>query len=454
MLPRVWFALFAGAALVAYGQSVSAEDRGSTPATVERSVDAGQSEEPPITEERQDHRLAQRTTPRQPSTRPQPRRPAVPPVPTPPVPTPRPPQPAPAPSAASTSDFALEGATQSLGGAGAPNSVSPYMVGDFFSSGGQFFFPSESQGARDLVVGEIPNAGGSLRVKISDNNSPMPRDRIFYSYNHFANALPLFEQFAMTGAMDVDRHVPGFEKTFWDGLASFELRTPVAYTQNSRVFLNGVGPAKNTEFGNIAAAFKFLLWQNDELAIAAGTGVNVPSADDAQLYQTGDRLLTVKNEAVHIMPYVGFLWRPTNLTYIQSFVQVDVDANGNPVIDDSGVQAGVLNDQTLLYFDISAGFWLFYNPEASFLTGITPMAEFHYTTTLQDADIVIASTSAGTIGLGNVFNQLSIPNVTVGTHFWIGPNSVFTVAAAFPLADREYNRQFDAEVIAQFNRFF
>jgi hypothetical protein len=66
----------------------------------------------------------------------------------------------------------------------------------------------------------------------------------------------------------------------------------------------------------------------------------------------------------------------------------------------------------------------------------------------------MASTSAGTIGLGNIFNQLSIPNVTVGTHFWIGPNSVFTVAAAFPLADREYNRQFDAEVIAQFNRFF
>jgi hypothetical protein len=197
-----------------------------------------------------------------------------------------------------------------------------------------------------------------------------------------------------------------------------------------------------------------LLWQSDEVAIAAGTGVNVPSADDAQLYESGDRLLTVKNEAVHIMPYVGVLWRPTNLTYIQSFVQVDVDANGNPVVDSDGVRAGVLNDQTLLYFDISAGFWLYYNPEASFLTGITPMAEFHYTTTLQDADIVVAPTSAGDIGLGNIYNQLSIPNVTVGTHFWIGPNSVFTVAAAFPLADREYNRQFDAEVIAQFNRFF
>ncbi len=329
------------------------------------------------------------------------------------------------------------------------------MIGDFFSSAGQIVVSPEAVGTfGNLLVAELPNAGASRRVKISENNSPIPRDRVFYSFNEFVNAVPLFELNQIDGAMDVDRHTPGFEKTFWDGLGSFELRTPIAYTQNSRVFLGGDGPAKNTEFGNISLALKFLLWEDDACAFAGGLGVNVPTADDSEIFQAGSPLLTIQNESLHLLPYAAFLWRPTALTYLQSFMQLDVDANGNMVVDVQDRPAGVLNEQTLLYIDISAGFWLYQNPQARCVTGITPTIEFHYTTTLQDADIVRVPMQGGSAGLGNSFNRLDIVNATAGVHFWIGPRSVFTVAGGFPLGPSDEQRQFDAEIIAQFNRFF
>ena len=151
--------------------------------------------------------------------------------------------------------FMAEG---SLGGAGSQQSVATYMVGDFFSGSGQIFFAltnPNNGGTEPRPLAEIPAAGGSRRVKISENNSPIPRDRIFYSYNGFDNAIP---DFIGNTLIDVQRHTPGFEKTFLDGMGSIELRTPVAYTQNSNVFLNGGGPLKATEFGNISLALKML----------------------------------------------------------------------------------------------------------------------------------------------------------------------------------------------------
>jgi hypothetical protein len=363
------------------------------------------------------------------------------------------PQPTPSSRQLTSNDFALEGATRSLGGAGSQPSVTPYMVGDFFSSGGQMFLAPLYIGGPEQILAELPNAGGSLRVKISENNSPIPRDRVFYAFNDFFNAIPTYSQGNLTSVMDVERHTPGFEKTFWDGLGSIELRTPVAYTQNSKVSLDGTGPLKDTEFGNIAVAAKFLAWRSDEWAWAIGTGVNIPTASDAEIYIDGQRQFTIKNESTHILPYVGFLWQPADLFYIQGFLQVDVAANGN-TIEQQGTRVGVLTDQTLLYADISIGYWLFYNPEASFLMGITPTIEFHYTSTMQNADIVTAGSSLGAVGFGNVYNQLAITNVTAGAHFWFGPRSVFTFAGAFPLSTREQDRMFDAEFIAQFNRFF
>ena len=362
-------------------------------------------------------------------------------------------QPPAAPATAPASAFALNGATRSLGGAGSQQSVASYMVGDFFSSSGQFFKPfyDPNEGRPPgTPLGEIPAAGGSRRVKISENNSPIPRDRIFYTFNGFDNAIPNYEDNTL---IDVQRHTPGFEKTFLDGLGSIEVRTPVAYTQNSDVFLGGPGPRKAVEFGNISVAVKALLWSNDEVYWAAGLGVNLPTADDTRIFNLGDPVATIETQSVHLLPYVGGLWLPTDRLYVQGFLQVDVDTNGDPI--ETGIGPGaILNDQTLLYVDLSLGYWLMRDDDARLLSGIIPLLEFHYTTSLQDADIATVDTAQGTYSFGNVFNRTNVANITVGSHFRIGRLSLFTVAGCFPLSAEDDQRQFDSEIVAQFNRFF
>ncbi|HEV3136634.1 MAG TPA: hypothetical protein VGZ26_02000 [Pirellulales bacterium] len=361
-----------------------------------------------------------------------------------------------APRPAGASDFALEGATRSLGGAGAPTSSTPYMIGDFFTSAGQLFVSEASppnQAAKGQLVGTIPNAGGTRRVKISENNSPIPRDRVFFAFNEFNNAAAVIQTNQLT-ALDIQRYTPGFEKTFWGGQGSIELRSPVAYTQNSHVFVNGNGPPKQTQFGNMSLALKFLLWREDNFALAAGTGLNLPTAPDVQIFQFNQQALTLKNQSVHLLPYVGMYWAPTSRAYVQSFLQIDVDTNGNAVTVPNVGTVGRLNEQTFLYADVAMGYWLYRNPEARHLTGIIPILEFHYNTTLQNADSVVAQSGFSSFTLGNSFNRLDITNVTTGTAFRLGPLSFLTFAAVFPLKIQQSDRQFDSEVIAQFNRLF
>src|SRR4029079_7105637 len=78
----------------------------------------------------------------------------------------------------------------------------------------------------------LPLAGASRIGKISENDSPIPRDRVFFSYNHFQNVFQISETPltppgpAMIRQEPIDRYTLGFEKTFFDGWTSVEVRMP------------------------------------------------------------------------------------------------------------------------------------------------------------------------------------------------------------------------------------
>ena len=60
--------------------------------------------------------------------------------------------------------------------------VAPYMIGDFFVGNGQIiFFSKIASNPGRRLVGQIPSAGGSTRVKISDDNSVIPAARHRYA---------------------------------------------------------------------------------------------------------------------------------------------------------------------------------------------------------------------------------------------------------------------------------
>jgi len=328
------------------------------------------------------------------------------------------------------------------------------MIGDFFTSAGQLFAADSIDAAgKGRLIGTIPNAGGTRRVKISENNSPIPRDRVFFAFNEFNNAALVLQQ-NQTGTIDIQRYTPGFEKTFWGGQGSIEVRSPFAYTQNPNLSLQGNLAPKQSQFGNLSLALKLLVWREDNFAVAMGTGLNLPTGPDVQVFQFGQPMLTLKNQSVHLLPYIGAYWAPIDRAYVQGFLQVDVDANGNAVNVPNGGRGGVLTEQTFLYADVAIGYWLYQNPEARVVTGIIPTLEFHYSTTLQNADIVTAQSGTTQFTLGNSFNRLDITNITTGTHFRLGPLSFLTIAGVFPLKARDTDRQFDSEIVAQFNRLF
>ena len=107
----------------------------------------------------------------------------------------------------------------------------------------------------------LPSAGGVVgKTKLADDNSPIPRDRVVFSYDQF-NSVPL-----TPNGFDVHRYAPGIEKTFLDGCASVELRLPFASTLSSVGTLDGSTP-RDTEFGNVNLTFKGLLLRGDRKSV-------------------------------------------------------------------------------------------------------------------------------------------------------------------------------------------
>lgn len=333
--------------------------------------------------------------------------------------------------------------------------VAPYMIGDFFAGNGQIVFMRKGPaGPGGVVLGPIPSAGGSGRAKISDDNSVLPVDRVFFLYDHFDNAILLTQP--TLHALNVNRYTPGFEKTFLDKNASIEMRFPFADGQNSDVFLDGGGREEDTEFGNMEAVLKVLLYNDHELAFGGGMGFNLPTAPNARIFITdaAQPLFTINNGSFHVQPFLGLLYTPDNRWFFQTFMQFDIDTTGDRVDQLDVGRIGTLRQQNLLETDLQLGFWWIRNPQARYITGIAPTIEYHYTTTLQNASLVAGGTSDFGFLFGNQANRLDIHDLTLGVEVQIGPRALLNIAAVIPLNGNNDNRQFDSEIFVQFNRFF
>ena len=216
----------------------------------------------------------------------------------------------------------------------------------------------------------------------------MPRDRVFFDYNFFGNT--------SVNGIDINRYTPGFEKTFLDGMASFEFRMPMAGTLDSDVVIDSATGANPTavdgEFGDLFLGFKALLAATDRCAISAGLGITLPTANDVRVnLDDGTPLALIENEAVYVSPYAAILLTPSSRVFFQGFVQLNVDANGNPLFSNrlgNGLRPeGRLNEQTSIFLDASLGHWLFRDFSRG-PHGLALMLEAHYAATIQDADTI------------------------------------------------------------------
>jgi hypothetical protein len=281
-------------------------------------------------------------------------------------------------------------------------------------------------------------SGGLGFAKIAEGGSPIPHDRVFFNYGNY-NSVPYGY-----GGSNLYSYTPGFEKTFFDGMASVEVRVPFASGLNPNLITNGSALTNSggTKFGNVALYSKVLLHQTQSYAFSAGLGVTLPTADGTSVaLSNGTPLLNIKNEAVHLQPFLGLVYAPNDRFFTQGFVQYDLAANGNPVALNTGTalrNAGTLTDANHIFVDLGLGYWLYRNDCecACGITGIAPMFELHYTGTISDSDIV----SAGPFQVGDFNGDLNMVNCVAGATIGFANGGNLSVAYTGPLTD---DRQFD-----------
>jgi len=336
----------------------------------------------------------------------------------------------------------------SQGGAGAPN-----MIGDFFSGGinlgGNFAFSPMTGNSHDLQFAHAPIMAGDRLLKIVEFNSPIPTDRVFFTYNHFHNAL----QESIGGGVEdrnLDRFTFGLEKTFNGGNSSIELRLPIVSALDATQNTGDNISEEAVLFGNLALNLNTILRQNYNTTYTAGLGIILPTAPDTDVTFGGNRLL-VENEAVFLAPWIGMVHTPNDLWFTQAFLQFAFDLNGNSFAASTG-EEGVFQSQHLAFLSGTVGRWIYRDPcGCNYITGIAPVMELHFSRQINDAD----NDGAGGAVLfaNNNENQIDVLNLTAGTHFELGPLSTLTVAVVAPLL-QDPGKLFDTEIGVQFNRRF
>lgn len=316
-------------------------------------------------------------------------------------------------------------------------------------------------GQPEIVSIASPSSGGVVgRSKLAENGSPIPRDRVFVNYSYFDAA-------ALTpSGISVHRVTPGFEKTFLDGRASWELRAPFASTLNTDIRTDGVTDGGNGEFGNLTNYVKFLMTVNDVWSHSAGLGVTAPTGSDVNLIVPGGAtFLTIRNDSFHVLPFLASLYTPNDQLFVQTFIQYDFDTNGSRVElsdqDANGLPTGVLQpigraqDSTFVYISVSAGYWLYRNPTGEGrISGFAPMVELHNNQSIQGQDIVVGTTNTGSLfQLGTGSRNLQVLNVTLGATATIGRSGSLTAAYVTPIGNGP-DQQFDGEFRLLYNWYF
>jgi len=298
---------------------------------------------------------------------------------------------------------------------------------------------------RDFLI-MSPAASVVGRQKAANNNSPIPQNRAFLNYNYLANTS------LHDGGVGVHRFTPGIEGVFPGGNFSGELRIPVASTFDSDSILTGGSSRDQLEIGNVHVMLKRLLCWQPDLVLSAGLGATFPTANYLHFFNDNNReLIRVENRAVHLLPFVAGAWSDGGW-FVQSFLQLDYDANGNPVKIDNGqglVDVGDFEDSTYLYFDIGAGYWLIKNRQGGWITGVAPTMELHYNSALDTSEGV---RSASGFTLGGNRGQVELVNLLVGATLELDRRHSLALGYALPVGGGD-DEQFDAEFRLLFNYY-
>jgi hypothetical protein len=299
------------------------------------------------------------------------------------------------------------GGTAPAGGGSDVASAAPNMIGDFL--GGSI----ARLRVASNVYRPIANRGG---MKISENESPRPVDRVFVNYNYFNNVslFPAGGSPAGSGSsFNLHRETFGFEKTFLDGDGSFGVRLPVLQSDS-------LANSTVDGFGDLTLIFKYALVNDCRTGdvLSAGMCVTLPTGRNVIL-EDGHHL-----DSVLFQPWGGFVYSVDRL-YSIGFAGVVIPTDSR--------------DASFMFFDLGLGYRLYQACDDNHvLTQVLPTVEFHSTIPLNHNGL----DSGGDIVITNQFVM------TAGVHIGLWNCTYLTVAGAIPVAGP---RLFNYEILTSLN---
>jgi hypothetical protein len=192
--------------------------------------------------------------------------------------------------------------------------------------------------------------------KISENESPRPIDRVYFTYNYYNNVNGGLNAPGVAQT-DVHREVIGFEKTFFDGNASLGMRLPF-------VQVTGDGSVGRQDLGDLSIILKYAFINDRETRNVLSAGISVTAP-------TGGNFLLAGVPDVHpwlLQPYVGGIYNFGNF-YLQGFSAIVAPTDSR--------------DVTAWNNDVGLGYFLYRSQDPDrLLTAVVPTVEIHVTTPL------------------------------------------------------------------------
>ena len=264
-------------------------------------------------------------------------------------------------------------------------------------------------------------------IKIAENQSPRPQDRLFYSFNFYSNLNDAVNTRldSPVGSLRAYRHILGLEKTFDDGRASIGFRLPIdTLTANSRIQGNFArAGGTSTSAGDLGLFAKFLVREDQETGslISAGLALTAPTGPDR--FAGASYLQSL--HTTRIQPFAGYIYNRGRF-YLHGFTALEFPTNPT--------------DVTLAYNDAGIGYFLLRDPDPSrWLTAVAPTFEVHVNTPLNHRGAFDPTDLAGTS---------NVVNFTYGLNLEFARRSVLTFGLVSPVSSP---KPFDLEAIILLN---
>jgi hypothetical protein len=258
---------------------------------------------------------------------------------------------------------------------------------------------------------KLPIPGRYNGIKVQDNESPRPVDRVYYTYNFFYAINRTMNP--TLGRINGQRQVAGFEKTFLDENASVGLRLPF-------IRLFGPGTIDDQVIGDLTVLTKFALINDYTTGDVFSIGFNVtaPTGGGSSVFLIDG---TVAPHSTLLQPWAGYIVNRGDF-YTQGFNSVVIPTE--------------TRDPTILFNSLSFGYWVYRNARDRLITGFVPAVEVHVATPLNHR-----GSDSEPIGFTDQVN------LTYGCYF-VFPRSTLGLALCSPLAGP---RPWQLEAMLNFN---